>query len=370
MHPRVLANLNGVWDIPDNLDVSDFDFSWKPERYDPPFIHQFGTQWQIDGGPKYIVEGAKDIKYHDCQKARAIPDLSKWKLNYSDIDLGSFDWSWHPPECESYTQVFGCEYYSAEKMPCVEYIGKTDQKKYRNELKIKFHLTKQIDVVFMSNGEVDETVNYEKLCQASKRQVKWVRGINGRENAIRRCAEISDTEWVLVFPAKISVSTDFDFNWQPCRVGPPKHYIFYAQNPVNDLCYGHMAPVAYNCNIVKNTQQYNLDFTMSGAHDIVPVSAGVAHFNKTPLMTWRTAFREVIKLKYSAAHGDMEALQRLNVWLTIATGDHSGWCLQGGNDAITYYHQVNGELEKLKQSFHWHWLDQHAQQLGYNFNIV
>lgn len=367
MHPRVKANLNGIWQIPDNVDVTNFDFDWKPDLYDPPFIHQFGTQWQIDGGPKYIVEGAKDIKYHDCQKARAIPDLSKWKLNYSDIDLNSFDWSWHPPELEPYTQVFGCDYYSAETMPCIEYIGKTNQKKYRNELKIKFLPTKQIDIVFMSNGEVDEVDNYDRLCKISKRKVKWVRGINGRENAIRKCAEISDTDWVLVFPAKMVVNDDFDFNWQPCRVGLPRHYIFYAQNPVNDLCYGHMAPVAYNCDIVKKTKEYNLDFTMSGTHDIVPICVGIANFNKSPLMTWRTAFREVIKLKYSADHGDVEASERLKVWLSIANGNFAEFCLSGAHDAIQYYNEVNGDLQKLKLSFGWDWLYQYSKQLGYKF---
>ena len=42
------------WIIPDNLDTSEFDFSWKPHPKDPAFIYEFGTQWQKTGGPRYL----------------------------------------------------------------------------------------------------------------------------------------------------------------------------------------------------------------------------------------------------------------------------------------------------------------------------
>jgi hypothetical protein len=53
------------WEIPNNVDVSTFDFSWIPDPGDPPYIYQFGTQHQRTGGPQYIVPGATDTKYVD-----------------------------------------------------------------------------------------------------------------------------------------------------------------------------------------------------------------------------------------------------------------------------------------------------------------
>ena len=53
------------WTIPDNVDTGTFDFSWQPDPGDPPYIYQFGTQHQRTGGPKYIVNGATDVKYVD-----------------------------------------------------------------------------------------------------------------------------------------------------------------------------------------------------------------------------------------------------------------------------------------------------------------
>ena len=53
------------WTIPNTVDTSSFDFSWRPDPGDPPYIYQFGTQHQRTGGPQYLVAGATDIKYVD-----------------------------------------------------------------------------------------------------------------------------------------------------------------------------------------------------------------------------------------------------------------------------------------------------------------
>ena len=61
------------WEIPQDVDVSKFDFSWKPDPNEPDMIHEFGTQWQKTGGPKYHVEGATEVKYEERHKANALP---------------------------------------------------------------------------------------------------------------------------------------------------------------------------------------------------------------------------------------------------------------------------------------------------------
>jgi hypothetical protein len=358
--------LPGKWVLPETVEIDkdSWDFNWRPNSTDKPYIHQFGTQWQKDGGPRYIVRGATEIKYHKHPKATALPNMDNWEIIQSDLDLDTFDFSWHPPSYEPYVQLFGSQLYSVEELSCIKYKGISDQVKYQTDLNVKI---KNIDIVFLSNGEDCEERNYKLLCESANRKIKWVRGIVGRENAIRKCAEVSDTQWVLVFPAKIEVYKNFDFSWQPNRLVSPKHYIFYSDNPVNGLCYGHMAPVAYNCEIVKNTIDYGLDFTMSGAHDIVPISAGIARFNVTSLITWRTAFREVLKLKYSADHGDYESNERLQIWTTIANGENAEYSLLGAKDALKYYSDVSGDLAKLKLSFSWQWLEEYSKSLGYDF---
>jgi hypothetical protein len=86
----------------------------------------------------------------------------------------------------------------------------------------------------------------------------------------------------------------------------------------------------------------------------------MAHFNQDAWMTWRTAFREVIKLlHFQSVQPTVETGHRLKVWQTQATGDFAAKCLQGAADAQAFYDSVGGDLEQLKQSFDWAWLRTH-----------
>jgi hypothetical protein len=50
------------WKIPPHVDIAGFDFSWHPNPNDPPYVYEFGTQWQKTGGPRYVVAGATETK--------------------------------------------------------------------------------------------------------------------------------------------------------------------------------------------------------------------------------------------------------------------------------------------------------------------
>ena len=85
--------------------------------------------------------------------------------------------------------------------------------------------------------------------------------------------------------------------------------------------------------------------------------SGTAHYNQSPWMTWRTAFREVIKLRhFMSVQPTIETEHRLKVWLTVAEGDFANWSIRGAEDAVSYYTEVGGDYEKLKLSFEWSWL--------------
>ena len=81
-------------------------------------------------------------------------------------------------------------------------------------------------------------------------------------------------------------------------------------------------------------------------------------------MTWRTAFREVLKLKlFMDTEPTLETEHRLKVWTTVAHGQHAEWCINGANDAVIYYKSVGGDYNKLMLSFDWDWLQQYFTSL-------
>jgi len=345
------------WEIPDNLDTTTFDFSWRPSIYEPPFIHQFGTQWQRTGGPRLWVYGATEIKYNSSMRATALPH-NRWVVD-PEVEVVDFDWSWHPdttdPPCN---YVFGSHNIPIKEAPIVYQQAEGAPVKYMDILAVAHW--RPLDLIYLSNGERGSEERYRRLCEVAGRPVKWVRGISGRENALMAAAEISTTKWFILFPAKVWADDKFDFNFQPNRDYDPKHYIFYARNPLNGLEYGHQAAVCYNRELVLNTVDYGLDFTMSAPHDIVPLNCGIAQYNSTLLMTWRTAFREVIKL---LAAGDDESMERLGVWRTVARGEFCEWSLIGAEDGVDYYHGVAGDHHKLMPTFQWQWLENYFKQL-------
>jgi hypothetical protein len=51
-----------------------------------------------------------------------------------------------------------------------------------------------------------------------------------------------------------------------------------------------------------------------------------------------------------------ESKERLNVWMTQASGEHSEWCLRGAQDASEYFDSVGGDFFELRDSYEWAWL--------------
>jgi len=219
--------------------------------------------------------------------------------------------------------------------------------------------SKPLDIVYLSNGEKDADINYEHLLAVTaglKNRVVRVDGVQGRVAAYHAALKASDTPWAFTVFAKLKVNPKFDWGWQPDRLQMPKHYIFHAKNPVNGLEYGHQGMIAYNKQLVFNNFGDGLDFTLDDPHETIELLSGIANFNTDAFSTWRTAFREVIKLKSDYTDISQE---RLQVWLTKAKGKFAKDCLQGANDAVEYYSEVSGDIEKLKLSYEWDWLQQY-----------
>jgi len=180
-----------------------------------------------------------------------------------------------------------------------------------------------------------------------------IKDVNGRVKSQHEAANASNTPWYFLINAKLKVDNNFDFSWQADRLQIPKHYIFKAKNIMNGLIYGHQAIVANNKRLTLNTKLRGLDFTMDSEHEVVDVLSGIAIYNSSEWDTWRTAFRECIKLCYAK---DSESKKRLETWKTIAIGDFAQFSLKGAQDAIDYYKEVKGELQYLLLTYEWDWL--------------
>lgn len=359
------------WEIPDY--ITDFDYSWVPNPHEPPYIHQFRTEWGIDAGPKYIVNGATIIKQNPLLIANSNTNNITDTIIYTDSIFDAFvEHKFKKPfvhikkedsKIDPYTilrtdnklihVIDGIEAIISDKVPLTRFFDKiTDYQDIKNHfLNIKSEL---LDIIFFSNGEACAEDNYCHLLSLNlPNRISRIDGVKGRVASQHAAANASNTPWYFLVNAKLKVNTEFDFGWRPNVLKSRRHYIFTATNPVNNLEYGHQAIVANNKKLTLTTIVKGLDFTMDSPTEVVNINSGIATYNTSIWDTWRTSFRECIKLLSAT---DDESKVRLNSWLTLGNGKYGEYSIKGANDAVEYYKEVNGELEKLMSSYDWQWL--------------
>lgn len=393
-----LATTEYVWVISSICHYSTFDFTWHPKQWQEEMIHCFPSGNQERGDTFYIhVESFKRQMYtlelldwfnviNYCQDQRVermatphvyyesdnlVEEVKKYNFEFPYATFTNIKWiNAYTQPCLWTEKDRSAESFSASNAVCMiprdvkahlrtqiyDYPYVITPKKGQN-----VYIEGRLDIVYISNGEPDEYKWYNHLKQVSNdRKIKWVHRVPGRMAAYKEAARRSETPWFFAVFAKLEVNPAFDWEWQPDYFQEPKHYIFNSQNPVNGLEYGHMGMISYNKRLVLETEESGLDFTLSKPHEVVPLLSGTAHYNQDAWTTWRTAFREVVKLKhFGITQPSVETDFRLKKWLTAANGNFAEWSIRGAEDAVEYYDSVNGEYDKLMLSYEWVWLKQY-----------
>lgn len=212
---------------------------------------------------------------------------------------------------------------------------------------------KPMDIVFISYDEPGADIRFKKLKSKFPR-AKWCKDITGQTLAYMTAASMSETDYFFAVFPKIDIVEDFKFDFQPDRLKHPCHYIFDCYNKVIDCTYGHDGVILYNKKLVMQTTKPGLDFTMSQPVKTVPILSAVNSLDETPLLAWRTAFREVIKLKLQKI--TVESNYRLKKWLAMGTGKNAEWVNKGALDGVEFLEQGNDpylsyDFESIKKYF-------------------
>jgi hypothetical protein len=381
-----------VWVCSSICDYTNFDFSWHPEQWQATMLHVFASDEQKFGDTFFMhvpsfaarAETVELLEWYDCNfvnrsvPRRPMPIVQHDQDCHADVvrasdfagPLAVFTHSTRMstnlvtvPLWREQTKTIVPLNPGASSVvvprTAIPYI-KTQLYDYPYIDKTHHVLTDTLqDIVFISNGESNAEQNYKRLSLLPKenRMVR-VDNINGRAAAYHAAAEASTTPWFFAVFAKLEVDVDFDWTWQPDRMQQAKHYIFHARNPVNGLVYGHQAMIAYNRQLVLDNPGVGLDFTLDSPHEVVPILSGQARYDTSEWSAWRTAFREVLKLKASLP--DVENEYRISQWLTHTLRACSRMSVAGAEDALEYYDEVGGDFDQLKKSYEWEWLASYA----------
>ena len=382
-----------VWIVSSVCDYSNFDFSWHPEFWQSTMLHVFASDGEKFGDTFYMhvpsfckrIAQFELLDWYDVNfvgmsvPRRPLPVIQHTFDSHVEA-VKTIDWSgplaifsvddtvvdtvppvplWREKTKTVVPLSAGASQVIVPKsaIPAV----KTQMYDYAHIDRRQRHMynDKLLDIVFIDNGEPSAEYNYLQIPHTTiANGIHRSTGVNGRVAAYQAAARLSTTPWFFAVFAKLQIAEKFDWTWQPDRLQEPKHYIFHALNPVNGLVYGHQAMIAYNKRLVLDNPGVGLDFTLDSAHEVVPIESGIAYYNHTPWMAWRTAFRECVKLRHSLPN--VENQYRLNQWCSDGHGVNAEWSRYGAEDAIEYYDAVGGDFAELKKSYDWAWLASYA----------
>jgi hypothetical protein len=308
-----------------------------------------------------IIEQSEN--YFDTYRHAQKKVMSKmfWIFD-SDVELVDYNFDYEVSEWDlKYIHVFK---YGVYLIP----------RKYqftKEEIKYGFFaISKDVDVtvssppyeaVFISYNEPNADENFEKL-KLKIPNVKRVNGVKGIHQAHIAAAQLVSTRMFWVIDGDAQIVDEFDF-----RDKMPRHYetvvhTWRSRNPINDLEYGYGGVKLLPTKLVLKLDVNSVDMTtnISDKFKSVPVVSNITAFNTDPFNTWKSAFRECVKLssKIIGNQNDKDTIERLEIWCTEGRDrDYGSWALKGAEAGRKYGRENAGNNEKLAKINDWKWLE-------------
>lgn len=316
------ATTDPLWDVAylDSYDPDEFreaiagsatEFLWT---VDPDVL--------VTGDLKFMPPATDRLKPHTWQRLKPSGELHSYggvrlwntSLDYSDITGENLE----------YNRIKGLKY---QREPLCKY--------------------EPYDIIFISYDEPHADEHYNYLCAYANAQ--RVHGVQGIYNAHRAAAELATTRMFWVVDADALIEPDFDFDYVPDVYDQRTTHVWSSRNPVTGAEYGYGGIKLFNREAVLNTHAWGLDFAtgMGGAFRHVPEISCTTVFNVDPFSTWRSAFRECVKL---SLQDSPESAQRLQGWLApLMEADYASEAITGAQMALDFVKQHRDDPDQLSR---------------------
>ena len=217
------------------------------------------------------------------------------------------------------------------------------------------------DIFMISYHEAEADDNFQKLKQRFP-EAKHVKNVEGIGNAHKECAKQSETQMIYIVDADADIYDGFHFDYVPPMSSRDNTtYVWSAKNPVNDLEYGYGAVKLFPRQQVLEMGHQLPDFTAGSAfYQPVKNVSNVTRFNKDPYRTWRSAFRECVKLASGIQQSEtprQETIDRLEAWTTVDNGARFGrYCIKGALEGKAYGEEHANDVDALNKINDFEWL--------------
>jgi hypothetical protein len=229
---------------------------------------------------------------------------------------------------------------------------------------------KSFDIVFISYNESNADKNFKRLTDRFPR-AKRIDGVKGIHNAHIEAAKIATTDMVWIVDADAIIIKEFDFeiNYIPYYNRNEKDifldtvHVWKSLNLVNGLLYGYggVKLLPRKLLLTMDTNTADMTTSLSKNFKVIPKVSNVTEFNTDAFSTWRSAFRECVKLasKVIDQQYDLETEERLIAWCSRGDDKPFGtYSIAGANAGKKYGEDNINDKEKLLLINNFNWLEE------------
>ena len=282
-----------------------------------------------DSIPKYTPEPNNHSKVHAWQRANPVTGAVH---SYGGLRL----WPKHIPEVTS-------DDIKLNSMP-------RNTTQYVKQIASKY---KQLSIVLITYHDD----NHKQLLERLPEGTLHVKDVDGIFEAHQEAARLATTDMFYVVDADAEVVKDFDFSYYPDVYDQEVVHVWHSSNPVTGEEYGYGGVKLFNRKQILEANTWGMDFTtgLSSRFKVIPTVACVTKFNTDAYSTWRSAFRECVKL---ATSRDPDATQRLGAWLNpIADAEYSSEAKKGAEQGNDYAGKHQNDIKALQKINDYAWLE-------------
>lgn len=221
-------------------------------------------------------------------------------------------------------------------------------------------IIEKYDIVFISYNEPNADDNFINLKNRFP-QAKRIHGVKGIHQAHIAAARLAETEMFYVVDGDAKIIDTFKFDYAVPKYEKSHVHVWRSRNPINDLEYGYggvkLLPREKTINMDVNTA--DMTTSISNNFKIIDSVSNITSFNTDPFNTWKSAFRECVKLSSQviARQESSESKERLDKWSILNEDVPYGYYGYLGAIAGRQYGEQNrGNIESIKKINDFDWL--------------
>jgi hypothetical protein len=415
-----------VWE--DLLVLDDFDFEFTIPSWDEKYVHVFKNS--LGGMGVCLISKEADISKRESDfcffvNKKEIDTVTSTFRKYDRFYISSYEQYLEALD-ESTTELFWCVWneltvtdetifdlvfdpldnrydfdrninhvfknkdIEEEKFNGIMLMSK-NKKVPRREIEFRFLVDKKehdklvskltpYDIVFISYDESNADKNYQTLLNKKlENNIYRIHGVKGIHQAHLEAAKIVKTPMFWVTDGDAVIDQDFNFDHLVPRYDRYIVHVWYSKNPINKLEYGYggikLLPK-------KQTLEMSLDSadmtsSISTGFRIMETVSNITEFNTDPFNTWKSAFRECVKLSSKIILGqiDQETENRLSVWCTEGIEEKFGeYAIAGALAGKSYGEKNAGNTPALNLINDFDWLksqfESSVDTIGNTFDIT